>query len=119
MEHRHAERKPAHVAVVVGCPRIGLVRGTAVNLSAGGMFIETPCVVMPMNSPVTVSFQLGPADRGVCFQLQGMVVHEAGKGFGVMFEELAPACRLTLRRLMELPDAVDQPAPEGTHVAMA
>jgi hypothetical protein len=101
MEHRYAERKPLVMNVVVSCPRIGLVRGVAENVGMGGMFIATDCVVMPMHAPVSVAFQPSPNDNLICVQARGMVVHQNTRGFGLMFDELEPACREALRRLLD------------------
>jgi len=103
MEHRYTERKPLRVPVVVSCPRLGLVRGCSTDLGLGGMFVQTDCVVMPLNAPVSVSFQPQADNPLVCFEARGMVVHQHANGFGLMFDELPAACRDALRGLMEAP----------------
>ena len=100
MEHRYAERKPVAVNVLVSCPRVGLLRGTTIDVSAGGMFVATDCIAMPLNAPVTVSFQPNDDRPLVCFQAKGMVVHQKDHGFGLMFDELEPTCRRALRELL-------------------
>ena len=100
MEHRSTERKPVRMAVMLSCPRIGLVRGHASNIGMGGMFIETPCAVMPKYAPITVSFQPSADDGLVCFQVRGMVVRQGAEGFGLMFDDLQPACRASLHKLI-------------------
>lgn len=100
MEHRYTERKPVTVNVLVSCPRVGLVRGTTIDVSVGGMFVATDCVAMPLNAPVTVSFQPNDDRPLVCFQAKGMVVHQKEHGFGLMFDELDPTCRRALRDLL-------------------
>ena len=100
MEHRCAERKPVGVNVLVSSPRMGVVRGTAIDLSAGGMFVETDHMDVRVNAPVTVSFQPDDEMPLVCFQAKGMVVHVCERGFGFMFDDLEPACRRALLNLL-------------------
>ncbi len=102
MEHRYTERKPVTINVLVSCPRVGLVRGTTVDVSAGGMFVATECVDMPLNAPVTVSFQPDDERPLVCFQAKGMVIHRKEFGFGLMFDDLESACKRALRELLSL-----------------
>lgn len=100
MEHRYTERKPVAINVLVSCPRMGLVRGQTIDVSVGGMFIATDCVDMPLNAPVTVSFQPNEKLPLVCFQAKGMLVHHKDHGIGIMFDELEPSCKRALRELL-------------------
>lgn len=100
MEHRYTERKPTDLSVVINCPRVGLFRGNILNLSLGGMHVESDCVVMPLHAPVVVSFQPDSEKPASAIELQGMVVHQRGNSFGLMFDELEPAIRETLRDLL-------------------
>jgi hypothetical protein len=100
MEHRYTERKPLDLSVVVNCPRVGLFRGRIRDLSLGGMYIECDCVVMPIHAPVTVSFQPDPDDPSAAIEASGMVVHQRGNAFGLMFEEHNPAVNGALRELL-------------------
>jgi hypothetical protein len=100
MEHRYTERKPMNLSVVVACPRVGLFRGTIRNLSLGGMYVESGCVVMPLHAPVVVSFQADPDKPVQAIEAQGMVVHQRGNAFGLMFDELDPGISQSLRELM-------------------
>lgn len=100
MEHRYTERKPMVLDVVVICPRLGLVRGKTVNVGMGGMFVETGCVLMPLHSPVTVSFQPDPKQPERNHEAKGMVVHQKGQGFGLMFNDLIPETRSVIDVLM-------------------
>lgn len=100
MEHRYTERKPVEFSVVVSCPRVGLFRGLARDLSLGGMRVHSECVMMPLHAPVMVSFQPDPDNPHRCVQAQGMVVHQQGTAFGLMFDDLEPACSEALRALI-------------------
>jgi len=103
MEHRYTERKLLRLGVVVTCPHLGLIRGRSRDVGLGGMFVQTDCVVMPLNAPVNVSFQPDAQRPLVCFEAQGMVIHQHAGGFGLMFDELQPACRDALRALLYAP----------------
>jgi hypothetical protein len=100
MEHRYTQRKPIALDVVVSCARIGLVRGRTVNIGCGGMYVATDAVVMPLNAAVSVAFAPSAGARVACFQVPAMVVHQGPEGFGLMFDELDPACRRALRALL-------------------
>lgn len=100
MEHRYTGRESVEVSVVISCPRIGLIRGTATNVGLGGMFVALDSVVMPLNAPVTLSFQPSADDSVVCLHVPGMVVHQHAGGVGVMFGELEPSCKTAIRGLL-------------------
>ena len=87
MEHRCSSRRPIAVDVVVECPRIGLVRAAMRDISLGGLFIETETVILPLDAPVSVVFDLpgGERDGGYC--LRAMIVRHAPAGAGLMFLE--------------------------------
>ena len=101
MEHRYTERKSMDFSVVVSCPRVGLFRARTLNLSLGGMQVRSDCVVMPLHAPVVVSFQPDPEDPQLCLQVPGMVIHQSGNAFGLMFGELEPTCTQALRGLLQ------------------
>jgi hypothetical protein len=101
MEHRYTKRKPTDLHVVVSCPRVGLFRGRVLNLSLGGMSVQSDCVVIPMHAPVMVSFQPDLDDPQWCLQVQGMVIHQDGNAFGLMFDELDAVAIQALRVLLQ------------------
>lgn len=100
MEHRYNERKLVDFSVVVTCPRVGLFRGLACDVSLGGMKVQSDCVLIPLHAPVMVTFQTDPSDPLRNLQAQGMVIHQHGSVFGLMFDDLEPECAVALRRLM-------------------
>ena len=85
MEHRWSARRPVIGNVIVECPRIGLVRAALRDVSLGGMFIETKAVVLPLNAPVSVVFDLPADDGNEGYCLQAMIVRHASGGAGIMF----------------------------------
>lgn len=85
MEHRWSARRVVTGNVIVECPRIGLVRAALRDISLGGMFIETSAVVLPLNAPVSVVFDLPADDGNEGFCLQAMIVRHTARGAGIMF----------------------------------
>jgi hypothetical protein len=85
MEHRWSARKPVDGNVVVECPRVGLVRATMRDVSLSGMFVETGPMVLPLNAPVSVVFNLPSDARERDYCLQAMIVRHTTKGAGIMF----------------------------------
>jgi len=115
MEHRHTDRKSMVLDVVVVCPCLGLVRGRSVNLGNGGMFVETGCVTMPINTPVRVYFQPEQAQPAENQEISGMVVHLKGQGFGMMFDEPDADGRSLLDILLSGQNSA-QGASDSTHL---
>lgn len=101
MEHRFTERKPADLNVVISCPRVGMFRGRIRNLSLGGMYVESGCVVMPIHAPVQVSIQPDPERPIHSLDIPGMVVQQRGNAFGLIFGELDLVTKLALRDLLD------------------
>jgi len=103
MEHRYTERKPIDLSVVISCPRVGLFRGQVRNLSLGGMYVQSDCVVMPVYAPVVVSLQPDPDEPLQSLQVPGMVIHQHGNAFGLMFDDLESDRVQLLRSLLVAP----------------
>jgi hypothetical protein len=85
MEHRWSARRPVIGNVIVECPRIGLVRAALRDISLGGMLVETSAVMLPLNAPVSVVFDLRGDDGNEGYCLQAMIVRHATRGAGIMF----------------------------------
>jgi hypothetical protein len=85
MEHRWSTRKSYTGSVVVECPRVGLVRATMRDISLSGMFVETGPMVLPLNAPVSVVFNLPEDKRDSDYCLQAMIVRHTTNGAGIMF----------------------------------
>lgn len=100
MERRYTERRPLSMSVVVSCPRVGLFRGQTRNISLVGMHVESQCVVMPIHAPVQVSIQADLDDASRTLDVSGVVVHQQGNTFGLLFDELKPATDQALRDLL-------------------
>lgn len=85
MEHRCSRRKPITAEVIVECPRVGLVRADMLDVSLGGLLLETRSGVLPLNAAVSVIFDLPASERSGGFCLQAMVVRHTPTGAGLMF----------------------------------
>ena len=85
MEHRWSARRAVTGNVIVECPRMGLVRAALRDISLGGMLIETSAVVLPLNAPVSVVFDLPADDGNEGYCLQAMIVRHAARSAGIMF----------------------------------
>ena len=88
MEHRWSARKPLQRSIVVDCPRIGLAAVTMCDVSLGGMFVETGRLLLPLDAPVVVAFNLARSEQHDDFRLQAMVVRHTPAGAGLMFLDL-------------------------------
>lgn len=119
MEHRWSARKSVTGNVIIECPRIGLVRASLRDLSLGGMFIETHAVILPLNAPVSVVFDLPGEEGSESFCLQAMVVRHASRGAGVMFLDTGADIVSSMRDVLygETPAIV--PAARNTRLASA
>ena len=85
MEHRWSARKPVTGNVVVECPRVGLVKATMRDVSLSGMFVDTGPMVLPLNAPVSVVFNIPSEKSDGDYCLQAMIVRHTAKGAGIMF----------------------------------
>ncbi len=100
MEHRCASRKPVMLDVVVTYQALGLVQGQTVNISLGGMLIETGCVELPINALVKTSFYLHENGKHKACSIDAMVMHSAPGQAGVMFNDLNSNLHTGLRVLL-------------------
>src|SRR5207247_10487748 len=82
MKHRWSTRKSVAGSVILECPRNRLVRAAMRDVSLGGMFVEMSSVVLPLNAPVSVVFDLSTGDRRGSFCLEAMIVRHTGDGVG-------------------------------------
>jgi hypothetical protein len=88
MEHRWSARKSFQRSVVVDCPRIGPASVKMCDVSLGGMFVETGRLLLPLDAPVFVAFNLAHNEQHDDFRLEAMVVRHAPVGAGLMFLDL-------------------------------
>jgi len=97
-ERRAAVRVPIRIAVSLLCID-KKTYGWAVNVSAGGGFVEADSQ-FPVGSRVAVDSLLALEDSVHHLKAEGRVVHTFGQGMGIQFENLPPTSVLFLRRLV-------------------
>jgi len=100
MEHRCALRKPVTLDIVITYQALGLIQGQAMNVSLGGMLIETGCVELPVNALVKASFYLHEKGKYRPCSIDAMVMHSAPGQAGVMFNDLNDSLHAGLQVLL-------------------
>ncbi len=100
MEHRWSHRRPLDGAATLSHPRYGLIRGIVRDISIGGMFVETGCVELPINTPVTVSFRLQNEGESDHYRLHAMVVRATDRGAGLMYLDSSAETIRPLRQML-------------------
>jgi PilZ domain-containing protein len=97
MEHRRSSRKPLRERIGLDTSRSGAALSAYTrDVSLGGMFVETRSLVLPPNTSVTVSFDLGNSGEVHTFHLNATVVRRAPEGLGLMFLQMEPDVIRTL-----------------------
>ncbi len=100
MEHRYTLRKPVTLDIVITYQALGLVQGRTMNISLGGMLIETGCVELPVNALVKASFYLHEKGEYKPCSVDAMVMHSASGQAGVMFNDLNDNLHAGLQMLL-------------------
>lgn len=89
MEHRWSQRRPVQCEVQITYPRNGQrTRGTARDISIGGIFVETGPETPPVDALVELSFSLHSDADIMHKHILGQVVHVSPTGVGIMFCDL-------------------------------
>jgi uncharacterized protein (TIGR02266 family) len=84
------------------------------NISAGGLFVDSP---RPPEVGSLVLFRLFPPGVHEPIELPGLVVwRRAGQGFGVSFQALSPASRAALESVVRSVASTHPRAPRRPHV---
>ncbi len=84
MNKRWNSRKPVQLDLVINYPAIGLLRGKASNISHDGMFIETAVASLSHYSDIEITLNM-PSLSEFPIQIPAIVIHNSGKGIGIMF----------------------------------
>ncbi len=90
MEHRCGSRRAVNQAVYVRTGGGLSARGNIFNISISGAFLVTPLPLRPL-CYVQVQFLAPAADRQSVTVLEGQVVREDPRGFGIEWCEFAPS----------------------------
>ena len=96
MEHRFNLRKPIRLDVLISHQGLGLVSAQSLNVSMGGMFIDTGRVRLPSNAVIKLSFTFEPECNNNVYDISAIVVHSSDHGVGVMFDRLNDHCSSAL-----------------------
>jgi hypothetical protein len=85
MEHRWHARGDVELDVVLYHQGIPVARCEAHNISPNGIFIEPASEELDVNTPVELEFVLGGKEKAEHYRINARVVHQSGKGTGLMF----------------------------------
>jgi hypothetical protein len=109
LERRTSERLLSVTKVTIGYSNLGLVPGKILNISLGGMCIDTGSVSLPVNAPVTISFVIETASGGIDCDAHAIVVRSQSSDCCVMFDGMNQETHQALRSLVGdwylIPDA--------------
>ncbi len=101
MNKRWNSRKPVQLDLVINYPAIGLLRGKATNISHDGMFIETAVASLSHYSDIEITLNL-PSLSKTPIQIPAIVIHNSGKGIGIMFTNHASEQKKSLSSNMHI-----------------
>ena len=86
MDKRWQKRLPVTLNIIINYPALGLLSGTAVNLSNDGMYITTAAASICDYTDIDLIICL-PELSDTPFHIPAMVIYSDEKGIGVMFKE--------------------------------
>lgn len=100
MEKRTSERQSAVQDVVVGYRNLGLVKGRTLDISLGGMCIDTGTTRLPVDAPVTVNFRIETATESLDCEAHAIVVRQTDSNCCLMFDGMNEKTHQALRSLV-------------------
>ena len=100
MEKRTSERQLAVSNVTVNYSNLGLVKGKTLNISLGGMCIDTGSICLPVNAAVAVSFTIDTATGATDCDAHAIVVRVDGSTCCLMFDGMNQETHQALRSLV-------------------
>jgi len=96
MEHRFNQRKPMSLDVMINHQGLGLVNAQTINISMGGMYIDTGRIRLPSNSSIKIFFTLDIECNNRTHDISGIVVRSTTDGVGIMFDGMNDDCNSAL-----------------------
>ena len=96
MEHRFNQRKEMSLDVMIDHQGLGFVNAQSINVSMGGMFIDTGRIRLPSNSAVKIFFTLDTECNNRTHDISGIVVRSTEHGVGIMFDGMSNNCNSAL-----------------------
>ena len=100
LERRTSERHLSVTKVTIGYSNLGLVPAEMLDISLGGMCIDTGSLSLPVNAPVSVSFVIENATGAVDCEAHAIVVRNQGSGCCLMFDGMNTQTHQALRSLV-------------------
>lgn len=100
MEHRFNLRKPISLDIMIDHQGLGLVSAQTLNISMGGMFIDTGRIRLPSNAVIQLSFTIESEWNNRTYSTSALVVHSGDDGVGIMFDTLNNSCNSVLLALI-------------------
>ena len=85
MENRWNERQLIRLNVMIYYGPLGLIRGTARDISSHGMFIESGRIILSNEELIQISFQYPDHNENKSFSIPAHVVHSNKRGAGLKF----------------------------------
>jgi hypothetical protein len=77
-----------------------MIRGWISDISAGGLYLNAAASIVPIGSPVSVTFQPEQGISDDCLTLNGHVVHQSPDGVGIAFDSLSESCLQAIAGLL-------------------
>jgi len=100
LERRTSERLLSVTKVTIAYSNLGLVPGKLVDISLGGMCVDTGSVSLPVNAPVTVSFVIENASGVTDCEAHAIIVRNHASSCCVMFDGMDTQTHQALRSLV-------------------
>ena len=100
MERRTSERLWSVGDVTILYRNLGLVPGSLINISLGGMCIDTGSVNLPVNASVSVSFNVETSNDHFACEAHAIVVRNNDQSCCLMFDGMSEETHQALRSLV-------------------
>lgn len=112
LDSRQQERSNVSFDVVLCYEGLGLIKGTAVNMSAHGLFVETDFASIPKGASVQAAFVCHAQAEPRHISLHGVVVRSTERGVAINFSNAdAEECARILAQLSAPRVFSEQPIP--------
>lgn len=100
MEQRKSSRQLADMDVVIDYRGLGMIRGRALNISKGGMFVETGRIRLPMHAAVDAAL-IAVGSRPRALRFKAVVVQQGTEGVGLRISQMDEDAEVFLSQFAE------------------
>lgn len=100
MEKRTSERQLSVRDVTINYSNLGLVKGKTLDISLGGISLDTRPICLPVNAAVTVTFAVETATIITDCEAHAIVVRVDGSKCSLMFDGMNQQTHQALRSLV-------------------